>query len=144
MILQERRIPLFSPWGGKRSSSLYKPDSKIRRPSRVPFNSWGGKRDGEKYNFDEKNQDVKRLNTINLPGIKKPFNSWGGKRTPVIVEYLVNLPSNDILKNIWQSTYLNEQVKQNSLNGNYKLYDLMIINCFILLLMIYFFFHLFR
>ncbi|KAK0161410.1 hypothetical protein PV327_009883 [Microctonus hyperodae] len=117
---KERRNPSFSPWGGKRSSSLYKPDPKIRRPSRVPFNSWGGKRDGEKYNFDEKLQDVKRINTVNLPGIKKPFNSWGGKRTPFVVEYLVNLPSNDILKNIWQSGYLSEQVKQNSINDDKK------------------------
>ncbi|XP_063975048.1 uncharacterized protein LOC135161413 isoform X2 [Diachasmimorpha longicaudata] len=86
---KERRNPSFSPWGGKRDSSAYKPDPKIRRPARVPFNSWGGKRDGE-------HTDV----------IKKPFNSWGGKRSLVIGDIL-RAPASDILRNSWHHSIIN-------------------------------------
>ncbi|XP_015113991.1 uncharacterized protein LOC107039063 [Diachasma alloeum] len=86
---KERRNPSFSPWGGKRDSSAYKPDPKIRRPARVPFNSWGGKRDGE-------HTDV----------IKKPFNSWGGKRS-LVIEDILRVPASDILRNSWHHSIIN-------------------------------------
>lgn len=92
---QERRNPSFSPWGGKRNSSPYKPDPKIRRPARVPFNSWGGKRDSEHFDLTNYYSNIiseaKRTTSIDAKAIKKPFNSWGGKRTsPILVEYLLN------------------------------------------------------
>ncbi|XP_011301942.1 uncharacterized protein [Fopius arisanus] len=88
LVLQEGRNPSFSPWGGKRDSSAYKPDPKIRRPARVPFNSWGGKRDGEHTGV-----------------IKKPFNSWGGKRSLLIGDIL-RAPTGDISRNSWRHSVI--------------------------------------
>lgn len=78
-LIQDRRNPSFSPWGGKRDLERYKTITKIRRPVRVPFNSWGGKRNSEKIRSPL--VDLKRNKFINWEGKKSPpFNSWGGKR----------------------------------------------------------------